>query len=47
MEPEEFDQDLDLDEGWGEDWDEESLGLDLDETDALSVARELGVPLGR
>jgi hypothetical protein len=35
IEPEEFDD--------GEDWDEETLGLDLDENDARSVARDLGI----
>lgn len=41
MEPEDFD-DFEID-GEAEDWDEETLGLDWDETDALSVARELGI----
>jgi len=42
MEPEDFEDDFDLD-GEAEDWDEETLGLDLDEEDARSVARDLGI----
>jgi hypothetical protein len=41
MEPLDF-EDLELD-GEAEDWDEETLGLDLDDSDTLSVARELGI----
>jgi hypothetical protein len=37
-----FDDDLELD-GEAEDWDEETLGLDWDESEARSVARELGI----
>ena len=45
MEPDQFDEDFELDsDGEAEDWDEETLGLDWDESDAQSVARELGVP---
>jgi hypothetical protein len=47
MEPEElFDDGLDFvdeDEFDGEDWDEETLGLDGAELDADSIAREIGV----
>ena len=43
MNPEElFEDDLEL-EGEAEDWDEETLGLDLEDSDTLSVARELGI----
>jgi len=42
METEEFDEGFELDTE-AEDWDEETLGLDLDEADARSVARELGI----
>jgi hypothetical protein len=43
MEPEElFDDDLDLE---GEDWEDDTLALDEEESDAHSLARELGVPL--
>jgi hypothetical protein len=42
MEPEDFDDDFELD-GEAEDWDEETLGLDWDEDEARSVARELGI----
>lgn len=43
MEPEElFEDDLDLG-GEAEDWDEETLGLDWDESDTQSVARDLGI----
>jgi hypothetical protein len=37
-----FDDDLEPD-GEAEDWDEETLGLDWDESEARSVARELGI----
>jgi hypothetical protein len=43
MEPEHFDEEFDELEGEAQDWDEETLGLDWDESDALSVARELGI----
>jgi hypothetical protein len=43
MNPEElFEDDSQLD-GEAEDWDEETLGLDWDESDTQSVARELGI----
>jgi hypothetical protein len=43
MKPQElFEDDLELD-GEAEGWDEETLGLDLDESDTQSVARELGI----
>jgi hypothetical protein len=43
MNPEELpEDDLELD-GEAEDWDEETLGLDWDESDTQSVARELGI----
>ncbi|MGH8668668.1 MAG: hypothetical protein ACREUH_05490 [Burkholderiales bacterium] len=42
MKPENLDVDFELD-GEAEDWDEETLGLDLDDSDAQSVARELGI----
>jgi hypothetical protein len=41
MEPLDF-EDLELDSE-AEYWDEEDLGLDLDDADAQSVARELGI----
>jgi hypothetical protein len=37
-----FEDDPQLD-GEAEDWDEETLGLDWDESDTQSVARELGI----
>ena len=41
MNPEElFEDDLEL-EGEAEDWDEETLGLDLEDSDTLSLAREV------
>jgi hypothetical protein len=40
MNPEDFDNELPLD---AEDWDEETLGLDVDDADTESLARELGV----
>ena len=42
MDYEDFDDDIEL-ETEAEDWDEETLGLDVDEADAWSVARELGI----
>ena len=42
MDYEDINDDIELD-GEAEDWDEETLGLDWDESDALSVARELGI----
>jgi hypothetical protein len=41
MDTEDFDDDLELDiEG---EWDEETLGLEWDETEARSIARDLGI----
>jgi hypothetical protein len=42
MDYDDINDDIELD-GEAEDWDEETLGLDWDESDALSVARELGI----
>jgi hypothetical protein len=42
MDYEDFNDDIEQG-GEAEDWDEETLGLDWDESDALSVARELGI----
>lgn len=44
MEPDQFDEDFEI-EGGGEaeDWDEETLGLDWDESETQSVARDLGI----
>jgi hypothetical protein len=45
MEPDQYEDEIELESnGEAEDWDEETLGLDWDESDAQSVARELGVP---
>lgn len=45
MEPDQFDEDFEpAGDGEAEEWDEETLGLDWDESEAQSVARELGVP---
>ena len=43
MDYEDIEEDIELDTE-AEDWDEETLGLDWDDSDALSVARELGIP---
>jgi len=43
MDYEDIEEDIELDTE-AEEWDEETLGLDWDETDTLSVARELGIP---
>jgi hypothetical protein len=43
MEPEDFDEEFDSEAWDGEDWEEETLDLDWDESDKLSVARELGI----
>jgi hypothetical protein len=42
MDHEEFDDEIELDSDANE-WDEETLGLEWDEGDAQSIARELGV----
>jgi hypothetical protein len=41
MNPQDY-EDFELD-GEAEGWDEETLGLDLDDSDTQSVARELGI----
>jgi hypothetical protein len=45
MDYEDFDDDVELDSegGEGEDWDEETLGLEWDESEAQSVVRDLGI----
>lgn len=40
MEPEDFDDDIELDTE-AEDWDEETLGLDWDESEVQSITREI------
>ena len=42
METEDFDEDLELDIG-ADEWDEETLGLEWDESEARSIARDLGI----
>jgi len=42
MQPDQFDEELELDTE-AEDWDEETLGLEWDESEARSIARELGI----
>ena len=42
MEPDQFDEEFELDIE-AEDWDAETLGLDWDESEARSIARELGI----
>ena len=42
MDYEDIEEDIELDTE-AEEWDEETLGLDWDESDALSVARDLGI----
>jgi hypothetical protein len=42
MDYEDIDDDLELD-GEGEDWDEETLGLEWDEAEAQSIVRDLGI----
>jgi hypothetical protein len=37
-----FDDDIEL-EGDADEWDEEALGLDWDETEARSIVRDLGI----
>jgi hypothetical protein len=41
-EDEDFDDDIEL-EGEDEAWDEETLGLEWDESEAQSVVRDLGI----
>lgn len=43
MDYEDFDDDIEADSEAAE-WDEETLGLDWDESEARSVARDLGIP---
>lgn len=42
MEPDQYDEEIELDSE-AQDWDEETLGLEWDESEARSVARELGI----
>ena len=42
MDNEDFDDDLELDIE-GDEWDEETLGLEWDESEARSIARDLGI----
>ena len=42
MDTEDFDEDLELDIG-ADVWDEETLGLEWDESEARSIARDLGI----
>jgi hypothetical protein len=42
MDYEDIDDDLELDSE-GEDWDEETLGLEWDEAEAQSIVRDLGI----
>lgn len=42
MDYEDFEDDIELD-GGAEEWDEETLGLDYDETEAQSIVRDLGI----
>jgi len=42
MDYEDFDDDIELDSEAG-DWDEDALGLEWDESEAQSIARELGI----
>jgi hypothetical protein len=44
MEPDQFeDEEFELEGGEAEEWDEETLGLDWDESEAESLVRELGI----
>jgi hypothetical protein len=42
MDYEDFDDDTELD-GDADEWDEEALGLEWDETEAQSIVRDLGI----
>ena len=42
MDTEDFDEDLELDIE-ADEWDEEALGLEWDESEARSIARDLGI----
>ncbi|HEY1290548.1 MAG TPA: hypothetical protein VGF58_19625 [Burkholderiales bacterium] len=42
MDTEDFDDDLELDIE-ADEWDEEALGLEWDESEARSIARDLGI----
>lgn len=42
MDNEDFDDDLELDIE-ADEWDEEALGLEWDESEARSIARDLGI----
>jgi hypothetical protein len=42
MDYEDFDDDIELD-GNADEWDEEALGLEWDETEAQSIVRDLGI----
>ena len=42
MDTEDFDDDLELDIA-ADEWDEETLGLEWDESEAQSIARDLGI----
>ena len=42
MDDENFDEDLELDVV-ADEWDEETLGLEWDESEAQSIARDLGI----
>jgi hypothetical protein len=42
MDTKEFDNDLEIDIE-ADEWDEETLGLEWDETEARSIARDLGI----
>ena len=42
MDTEDFDEDLEFEIG-ADEWDEETLGLEWDESEARSIARDLGI----
>ena len=46
MDTEDFDDDLEIDIE-ADEWDEEALGLEWDESEARSVARDLGITSAR